>query len=106
MARWTAISDLHPQDPDKADQRLAEAWAAILRGKGTREDGEMVLTDLATKTGYFTVAPSSVSANELFMREGARTIFARIFFLLDVSMQKVGEMSDASLRQALDEEVN
>lgn len=105
---WTTVADLMPPGAaeDWADQRLASAWASILRGKGSREDGELVVADLATRSGYFTVAPANVTANELFMREGARTIFARIFFLLDVSMQQAGDLSVATLRQQEAENVD
>lgn len=103
---WTTVADIMPpgSTTDWGDERLASAWDAILHGKGSREDGELVVADLASRSGYFTVAPANVSANELFMREGARTIFARIFFLLDVSMQQAGDLSVATLRQQANEE--
>jgi len=103
---WTTVADLMPSGATEewADQRLASAWSSILHGKGSREDGELVVADLATRSGYFTVAPANITANELFMREGARTIFARIFFLLDVSMQQAGDLSVATLRQQVKDE--
>lgn len=91
------------RNPD-AENRLSQAWTTVLAGNGSREDGELIFSDLAYESGYFYVAPPGTSDAELREREGARKVFARILFLLDVPMTKLDDMRRASLRELQSDE--
>lgn len=76
---------------------LHEAWKALQGGHGGADDFELVLNDLAEFTEYYFVAPPGTSGDVLVRREGARAVFARILFLLDVPMTTLGEWRKAAL---------
>lgn len=90
---------------DEAVIRLGEAWRAVIEGRGSREDGELILTDLANESGYF-VAPADVSDQTLREHNGRRAVFARILFLVDISIAELDDARRSTLRlsQLNDEE--
>lgn len=88
-----------PELTAKEEARLAEAWASIMKGRGSPEDAELVMQDLADASGYFYLSPPGSSADELQRREGAREVYARILFLLDLPMSYIGELRRVALDQ-------
>lgn len=101
-ANWTTTRDLFQPGErrgPKVDQRLGEAWVAIMEGRGSIADGQIALADLANESGYFFTAPVGVSNEELQQREGMRKTFARILFLVDVSDLPVGDLRRAALEE-------
>lgn len=79
------------------DIALNEAWRALSQGRGSEADFELVMNDLAEVSEYYYVAPTGTSGEDLIRREGARAIFARILFLLDVPVSKLAEWRKAAL---------
>lgn len=78
---------------------LGEAWQAIFEGRGSKEQGQLVLVDLMLETGYFGVAPPDATGDMLQRREGKREVMARIFFLADMPSSFITKLR----RDALDE---
>lgn len=65
---------------------LSAAYNAVFTTqKPTQESLAAVMEDLAEFSGYFTVASSSASTNELWELNGKRAVFARILSLITLS---------------------
>lgn len=82
-----------------AESRLVTAYQNVFKNLGVNADVDLVLADLAEYSGYFATCPDDVTANQLFLAEGQRKVFARILSLLGVS----GEDRELLRRAALDE---
>ena len=87
----------YKRDSDEIEARLSEAVRAVKEGRGSALDGELFFGELMYTSGYFSVAPAGTSDSELQRREGARDVFARILYLLDISLDQVDEYHKASL---------
>jgi hypothetical protein len=83
----------------KEQVELGAAWRAILDGKGSKEQAQLVMTDLALETGYFGVAPPDATGDMLQRQEGRRGVMARILFLADLPSSAITQLR----RDALDE---
>lgn len=68
-----------------AKLRLTQAYKALFAGAGSREDAEIVLSDLAAHTGFYQVTAPTAADSELRFREGQRWAFARILSHLGTS---------------------
>lgn len=77
--------------------RLHEAWQALSEGRGGQEDWDLAFGDLAEQSGYYFIAPEGCSNEELQRREGARALFARILFLIDVPVAQLKVWRAAAL---------
>ena len=77
--------------------RLHEAWAALARGGGSREDFELAIGDLAEQSDYYYIAQPDATPESLMRREGRRELFARILYLLDVPKDVMAEWHAAAL---------
>lgn len=86
-----------PNGENKWEDRLSEAWRAIQTGDGSREDFEVIMSDLAEQTEFFYVADPSASGEALLRREGRREIMSRILFLLDRPVSYMTELRRAAL---------
>jgi hypothetical protein len=60
-----------------AQAKLVAAYQNLFTGKGSREDADIVLVDLAVATGYFNT-PDSLDHAELAADAGRRQIMGRI----------------------------
>lgn len=76
---------------------LGEAWRAFREGRASVADYDLIIGDLQETSGYYYVTLPGTSSEELRHREGARSVFARILFLLDVPLDKFDEMRRAAL---------
>lgn len=82
---------------DKWEERLSEAWIAMQNGSGSREDFEVIMSDLAEATEFYYVADPAASGEALLRREGRREIMSRILFLLDRPISYMTELRRAAL---------
>lgn len=59
---------------------LKEAYQRVfVTGSASRDDGELVLTDLAAYSGFFATVPDDVSSDVLRVREGRRDLFFHVW---------------------------
>lgn len=79
------------------DIRLEQAWVALLGGKGSKEDADLAMADLADYTGYYAVAPEGTSTEMMHRFEGRRDVMARILFLLDNPTSYSADLRRAAL---------
>lgn len=82
---------------DKHEDRLHEAWNAIINGQGSKDDAELILADLGEFSGYFAVTPPGTDGTTLSHNEGRRAVYARIMYLLDIPTSYMTELRRASL---------
>lgn len=80
----------------KHEERLASGWHAIMNGKGSKEDAELVMADLGEASGYFAISPVGTDGPTLAYNEGCRAVFARILYLLDAPTSYMTELRRAS----------
>lgn len=77
---------------------LSAAYNAVFTlQKPTRESLDMVMTDLAEFSGYFAVAPTDTSSNDLWDRNGRRAVFARILSLIRLSEYEREQLRERAL---------
>ena len=79
------------------EARLSSAWQAIASGKGSKEDADLVLADLAETSEFYYVADPEATPTQLMRREGRREVMARILFLLDLPASYMTELRQAAL---------
>lgn len=82
-------------------QRLLEAYTALFVGHGSKEDAQMVLTDLATFSGFFQVAPPGTGSDALQYAEGQRSVFGHIFGNLNLPNEEREALYRAALSEAI-----
>ena len=58
--------------------RVAEAYAAVFEGRGSRDDADLVLVDLAVFTRYLDTTPLDTPADIVKALDQRRAVFARI----------------------------
>lgn len=84
-----------PRNDLTRDTRLSAAYAAFLKGGASREDAELILVDLAVHSGYFHVSERGSSGTEMAYDAGARSVFARIMFMLSLPMDRIADLQRA-----------
>lgn len=75
--------------------RLREAYVNLFNGTGSKEDAELVLSDLARTTGYFHTDTEDDSDAVLRFRAGQRSVFGRVMQFLDMPEEGVRELAEA-----------
>lgn len=82
-----------------AELRIAEAYAAVFSGRGSTEDAELVLVDLAKFTGYYNTTSPEVPGDALRYYEGQRAVMGRI-----LALKAPPDIELEALRKAVREE--
>lgn len=62
----------------KMQRRIASAYAAVFGGRGSKEDAELVVIDLAQFTRYLDTTQLGTSDEVLREINGRRSVFARL----------------------------
>lgn len=84
-----------PRNDLTRDARLMAAYAAFMQGAASREDAELIFVDLALHSGYFHVSERGSSGTEMAYDAGARSVFARIMFMLNLPMDRIADLQRA-----------
>jgi hypothetical protein len=84
-----------PEDTAKRQMRLAEAYEALFGGRGSKEDAEIVLTDLAFESGFFFVDDGGATDAQLRHDSGRRFLFGRIARLMNLSPAEIAALQRA-----------
>lgn len=82
----------------QADERLINAYRNVF-GR-LDEDVELVLTDLASFTGFYQVEAGGIDGNDLNHQAGRRAVFGRIFSFLNLTSEQLQAMEQASRDEA------
>lgn len=84
-----------PRNDMTRDARLMEAYTAFAEGRASRDDADLVLVDLAVHSGYFHVSERGSTGTEMAYDAGARSVFARIMFMLNLPMDRIADLQRA-----------
>ena len=84
----------------RAFVELAAAYKALFSGSGGREEAEIVLTDLASYSGFFMVCERGTPSDLLRETEGMRTVFARIYDFLNLTGDEARRLHEAARAEA------
>ena len=90
-----------PKKAATAQQRLVDAYRKVFTGHGSKEDAEIVLSDLGVHTGFYQVMPADVTAEQLRFREGQRDAFARILSCLRMSEAELLALEEAARLESI-----
>lgn len=103
---WSALAHRFARrNQAQAQIRLADAYKAVFQGPtATREDREIVLSDLAAYTKFFMFHPSAVSDAELRFVEGMRSVFGHINGQLTMTPQNLEALQRAARADAVHQE--
>lgn len=107
----TRLLDLVARAPDDMKVPLAEAhivaaYQAFAEGRAGKKDADLIIQDLAMYSGYFHVTSQGTPEGELKYAEGARSVFARIMFMLNLPVERIYALqqvlnADAGLYQLM-----
>lgn len=102
MKRWRSLTNLFPDRKAayQREYRLTEAYTNVFRGSPSREDQDLVLTDLAFHAGWSMVTPPERPASVLRHNEGKRSLFAHIWARLSLSDEDKMAIENAARREA------
>jgi hypothetical protein len=84
----------------EAKLRLAQAYTAVFRGNPTRQDQDIVITDLADHCGFYRVLPQGASPDERSYREGQRSAYGRIVSHLSMTWDEIRAFERAARKEA------
>jgi hypothetical protein len=81
-------------------QTITEAYRAVFQtGASTEQQRQMVLADLMSKSGWNQVS-SGVSSEELWRREGMRSLFGVIFGNISLAPDDLFDLENAARKEA------
>ena len=85
-----------PQDALERDRlkRLAQAYKAVFLASPTKEDQELVMTDLANVTGFFRAAHP---VDDLAFENGKRAVFERLFQMVELPDDEIVAVATADV---------
>lgn len=65
-------------DSDVQSLRIAQAYAAVFTGAGSRDDAELVLVDMAIFTRYYDTAMFTMPPDQVKALDQRRAVFQRV----------------------------
>ena len=83
----------------RAQSTLSNAYQSVFLGSPSSEQQQMVLTDLMAKSGWNRIS-SRVSSEELWRREGMRSLFGEIFSHISLSPGDLFDLENAARKEA------
>jgi len=108
MTRLLDLVGRSPADmqPLVAEAKIVSAYHAFAEGRAGKQDADLILQDLAMYSGYFHVTPQSTPEGELKYAEGARSVFARVMYMLNLPVEQIYALqqvlnADAGLYQQM-----
>lgn len=97
------VSDLLPMELQGDDTakavRVKEAYKAFVDGRASRDDADLIMLDLAKVSGYYHVTPPGTSSDDVQRAEGARSVYARIVYMLNMPAPTMGEYLSGLARE-------
>jgi hypothetical protein len=100
MLTWASIGNFFK----RGQRRGYEAEAALVRhyrNVFASQDGQIVLADLANKSGFYKVSlAKDLTDKEIWQTEGKRLLFAEIKALLDLTNADLKALEYAARREA------
>lgn len=85
----------------EAQLHLTQAYRRVFTGSPTKDDQDIVLTDLATKSGFYRVSSSEMSNGALRQQEGMRELFSHISRHLSLAPEDITSLENAARLEAV-----
>lgn len=99
---WHRISQKFQRRDLEAQIALTRAYRQVFYGNPDRAQQQMVLADLAARSGYYKVlSPRSASDKDLWFSEGNRHLFGVIFGHLSMTPEDVAGLENAARHEAM-----
>jgi hypothetical protein len=101
MSKWRSLSSQVGADKFNswtAQLTLSAAYKEVFQGKPSREQQEIVLADLMAKSGWNQVS-SGVSSEELWRREGMRSLFGVVFSHISLAPDDLFDLENAARKE-------
>jgi len=83
----------------QAQSVLSHSYKAVFQGSPSSEQQQIVLADLMAKSGWLRFS-SRVSSEELWRREGMRSLFGEIFSHISLAPDDLFELENAARKEA------
>lgn len=102
MNKWRSLSSFVGFEKIRswaAQHTLSEAYNAVFLGNPSTNQQQMVLADLMARSGWNQVS-SRVSSEELWRREGMRSLFGVIFGHLSLAPDDLFDLENAARKEA------
>jgi hypothetical protein len=61
-----------------SEERIAQAWCAVIGGNGSRDDTRIMLAELKEVTGYYMVTASDAPDSVRAFNDGGRRVYAHL----------------------------
>lgn len=101
MIGISRLAQVHGYGPMQTAERLRIAYAAVFtEGRASEEDIDIVLVDLAAKSGFFMFSPEDTPAESLRHREGKREMFAHLIGHLTLDASALRDLQAAARHEA------
>lgn len=106
MTWWSALAHKFQRRLEpRAQIDLSQAYQAVFLGpNATREQREIVLSDLAAYTGFFMFNPSEATDAKLRYVEGMRSVFGHINGQLTLTPQQIEALQRAARADAVQQQ--
>lgn len=79
----------------EAQLTLRNAYIAFRAGHATRQQAELIITDLAKASGYYNTTPASEPDHVLRFYEGQRDLFGRMLRFMNPTMRELEALQKA-----------
>lgn len=79
---------------------LVRAYQSVFRGNPSREQQEIVLADMAARSGFYKVTSPDVSSDVLRHVEGGRALFGHVFAMLTLTDEDIRAFETAVRHEA------
>jgi hypothetical protein len=102
MANWRSLASFVGYGNTKtlgAQHTLSSAYNAVFLGNPSTDQQQIVLADLMSRSGWNQVS-SSVSSEELWRREGMRSLFGVIFGHISLAPDDLFDLENAARIEA------
>lgn len=97
----TTVLDLLPEhardDANAIEGRIVAAYKAFKNGHASKDDAAIILNDLAIESGYFEVLPADATGDQVLQHNGARRVYGRIMFALNLPQARLDELMTSVL---------
>lgn len=85
----------------QATDKMAGAYRAVFSANGTKQDVEIVLSDLATFSGFYQVGAPDTADGARAWYDGQRSVFGHILRFLRMSETELHELEEAARMEAI-----
>jgi hypothetical protein len=80
-----------------AEVRTRDAYVALVEGRPSKEDCQIILVDLALASGYYHTTHATMPAEQVKFCEGMRSVYGRIMRFANMPLDEVRAYQTAAI---------